>query len=146
MITLTTLEICRAWASGLAHNRTFQALAGVGATWRVRIGADMLKPPTEKDAPFVVLFPDGRAETAEGGVREIGVLVGIVDDGWIDTDGVAELAGLARLAELDAVLLEALRQAIPMPVSGWTVEYDIINFPLLTLNCAATVETVASSR
>lgn len=146
MVTLTTLEICRAWADALVHDRTFQALAGAERSWRVRIGADMLKPPTTKEAPFLILFPDGRAETAEGGTREIGAVLGIVDDRWTEHGDHAELAGLARLTDLDAVLLGALRLAIPMPVGGWASEYELINFPLLTLNIAATVETVAAYR
>lgn len=146
MVNLTALDICRAWADGLTHNRTFQAFAGEGRAWRVRIGATLLKPPTGKDAPFVVLFPDGRAELAGGGTRELGVLLGIEDDRWTEHDSHAELVGLATLTELDDLLLGALRQAVPMPVSAWATEYELINFPLLTLNIAATVETVASYR
>lgn len=140
---MTTLEICRAWVDALAHDRTFQSLAGEGCAWKMRIGADMLKPPTHKDAPFVILFPDSTAEAAEGGVREIGALVGFVDDDVATVEGAAvELCGLSRMDRLEPVMLAALQQAIPMPVSAWAVEFDISAFPLLTLNIAATVETV----
>lgn len=140
MIALSTLEICRAWASGLCRNRSFLAASG-GTDWTLRIGAEMLRPPSEEDAPFLYLFPDSRSENAAGGNRELGALLGIVDGTWT-ADKVPELAGLTRLDDLERILRDALGLSIPMPVDLWNAEFEIINFPLLMLNITVSVQTV----
>lgn len=145
MIALSSLKICRAWADGLLHNRTFLADAS-GAEWKLRIGAEMLRPPSEADTPFLYLFPDGTTESGEGGTREIGALLGIVDSGWTDCNAidntVPELRGLERLDNLERILRESLRMSIPMPIDLWSVEFELVNFPLLLLNITVNIQTL----
>lgn len=146
MAAYTTLGIARAWSAAFLHDRALKAWAEQHFTrpFSVSIGADMRRPPNEDEAPFIAIFPDAVSSPDDRARNrhELGLVVGISDDGWQETgEGGREMRGLIRLDELWPLLRRVMDFALPGAVpQDASVEYELVEFPLLMLLITATVE------
>lgn len=139
MTAKTTMEIARRYAEAFRSPQLDRwALDRFGKSFAVSVGADMRRPPEESDAPFAVVFVDGRDEARGHGenLHSLGLLVGISDEAWKESGNVRVLSGLEALAsDLWPMLREAFTLAVPgVVLSRASIEYDIFAFPLCMLN------------
>lgn len=145
MAALTTVDIGRLWASAFAADRHLKHWSETNyeRPFFVQIGADMRRPPNAGQAPFINIFPDTshtgpqRAEHS----HELGIVAGILDEAWIEQNGITEMQALVRLNELCPKLEAAMRGSLTQArVQEFTTEYEILEFPLVMALFTITVE------
>lgn len=142
---LVPMDIARLWAASFAGDPFIAQFAEThySRPFSIQIGADMRRPPSENDAPFIALFPDAGQtgpQLAEA-VSEIGIVAGVDDGSWVDVGGVRELGALARLGELCPLLERAMREALPKArMVEIATEFEIMQFPLCMALITVTVE------
>jgi hypothetical protein len=142
---LTTIDIAWVWGRAFASDRLLMEWAEThyGRAFSVSIGEDMRRPLDADKAPFISLFPDTSVSGPQRAsiTHELGFVAGIADDGWIDENGLVQMRGLLRLGALCPLLENAMRMALPKArVQEVTVEYEIVEFPLLMALASVTVE------
>ncbi len=142
---LTSYDIAREWAAAMAADAALRAafVDAYGKAPDIRVGYEPDNMPGEKDAPVIMLDPEGWKEPTEPAtLHRISISVGVFDDAWMDVDGVRVLRGLHLL---DAVfvrrVLEIIEDAVPdVHPDGVQVDYDPALFPLLYVDAAITIE------
>lgn len=145
MAALTTIDIARLWAAAFAADRHLKhwSEANYERPFMVQIGADMRRPPSAGNAPFITIFPDTthtgpqRAEHS----HELGIVAGILDEEWAEHEGITEMQALLRLNELCPMLEAAMRNSLMQArILEFTTEYEIVEFPLVMALLTITVE------
>ena len=111
----TTVGIATLWAAALASSRTLRRWSQdhYGKAVALRVGVDMRRPPDESDAPFIALFPDA-VTTGPGrkaNEHEVGLLIGLSEEGFENREGVMLMTGTLRLAEV----WELVRKTVNRP-------------------------------
>lgn len=108
----TTVGIATLWATALASSRTLRRWSQdhYGKAVALRVGVDMRRPPDESDAPFIALFPDA-VTTGPGrkaNEHEVGLLIGLSEEGFENREGVMLMTGTLRLAEVWELVLSLI--------------------------------------
>ena len=126
----TTVGIATLWAAALASSRTLRrwSLDRYGKAVALRVGVDMRRPPDESDAPFIALFPDAVA-TGPGrkaNEHEVGLLIGLSEEGFENREGVMLMTGMLRLAEVWELVRKTVEQAVPgVSLGDVSAEYHL---------------------
>lgn len=141
----TPYEIASLWASAMASDRLLNHWAEThyGRAFAVQIGADMRRPPNEEDAPFITIFPDSgqTGPQRQANSSELGIVAGISDAEWIESENVRSMRGLARLNELCPLLEKAMRMALPKArLQEVSTDFEIMQYPLCMALMTITVE------
>ena len=112
-----------------------------GKAVALRVGVDMRRPPDESDAPFVALFPDAVA-TGPGrktNEYEIGLLIGLSEEGFENREGVMLMTGTLRFAEVWELVRKTIEQAVPgVSLGDVSIEYHLAGYPLVMLDATLT--------
>lgn len=112
-----------------------------GKAVALRVGVDMRRPPDESDAPFVALFPDAVA-TGPGrktNEYEIGLLIGLSEEGFENREGVMLMTGTLRFAEVWELVRKTIKQAVPgVSLGDVSIEYHLAGYPLVMLDATLT--------
>ena len=139
----TTVGIATLWATALASSRTLRrwSLDRYGKAVALRVGVDMRRPPDESDAPFIALFPDAVA-TGPGrkaNEHEVGLLIGLSEEGFENREGVMLMTGMLRLAEVWELVRKSVEQAVPgVSLGDVSAEYHLAGYPLVMLDATLT--------
>lgn len=148
----STVGIATLWAAALASSRTLRqwSLDRYGKAVALRVGVDMRRPPDENDAPFIALFPDAVATGPGRKVNEhdIGLLIGLSEEGFENRESVMLMSGTLRLAEVWELVRKALERAVPgVSLGDVSAEYHLVGYPLVMLDVALTAsETLPVGR
>ena len=139
----TTVGIATLWAATLASSRTLRQWSQdhYGKAVALRVGVDIRRSPDESDAPFMALFPDA-VTTGPGhkaNEHEVGLLIGLSEEGFDDREGVMLMTGTLRLAEVWELARKIIEQAIPgVSLGDVSVEYHLVAYPLVMLDVTLT--------
>ena len=129
----TTVGIATLWAAALASSRTLRrwSLDRYGKAVALR----------ESDAPFIALFPDAVA-TGPGrkaNEHEVGLLIGLSEEGFENREGVMLMTGMLRLAEVWELVRKTVEQAVPgVSLGDVSAEYHLAGYPLVMLDATLT--------
>ena len=101
----------------------------------------MRRPPDESDAPFIALFPDA-VTTGPGrkaNEHEVGLLIGLSEEGFENREGVMLMTGMLRLAEVWELVRKTVEQAVPgVSLGDVSAEYHLAGYPLVMLDATLT--------
>ncbi len=143
---LTPYDIARRFANGFADSRLIAdwTQRNFDKAFHIQIGADMRRPPSADDAPFIAIFPDSCKTGPQRAsvTSEIGLVVGISESEWSESEkGIFEMRGLSLLAELTPLLEAAMRDALPKArLQEVEVEAEITEYPLCMAFISVTIE------
>ena len=144
-MNLHTVSIARAWCTAFRDDRSIQNFAQerYGRAFSLFLGVDMRRGPDEMDTPFIVVFPDAANTGSQRASNsfELSLVVGLFNENIPEIDGISQLSGVVELDELCPLLEKAMRMALPAArVQNVSVEYDILQFPLIMAQVSVTVE------
>lgn len=136
-MALTTIDIARVFAAAFRDDRNIRSWANTnfGKPFCIQVGADLRGMPDDTETPFLIILPSGMDSGAQAArnVHTLGIIPGILDEEFVDVDGVKEMRGLVRLSkELVPLLVSAMRDAVPgARLQEYELEFLYSEFPLL---------------
>ena len=139
MITrLTPYAITAVWANALRADASLKDWAEkqFGRSPAISVGINFRRPPSERDAPFIALIPEGTnaAESDYSLPHKVGMVLGLRKDGFARQDNLEVMEGLPLLDLFQAHILRVLA-SLPCyrPEDGQSV-IVLEAYPLLQLS------------
>lgn len=140
---LTPYSIALIWASGLRADASLKEWAEkqFGRAPSISVGINFRRPPSERDAPFIAIIPEGTgaAESDYSLPHKVGMVLGLRKDGFMRMDNLEVMNALPLLEVFQDHILRIL-DTLPCyrPTAG---ESDIVleAYPLLQISLSFTV-------
>ena len=140
---LTPYSIALTWATALRADASLKDWSEkqFGRAPLISVGINFRRPPSECDAPFIAIIPEGTgaAESDYSLPHKVGMVLGLRRDGFIRVENLEVMDGLHLVEAFQTHILRVLA-ALPCyrPVEG---QSDIVleAYPLLQLSLDFTV-------
>lgn len=140
---LTPYSIALIWASALRADASLKEWSEkqFGRAPSMSVGINFRRPPSERDAPFIALIPEGTgaAESDYSLPHKVGMVLGLRKDGFMRMDNLEVMNALPLLEVFQDHILRIL-DTLPCyrPTAG---ESDIVleAYPLLQISLSFTV-------
>ena len=112
----TTVGIATLWAAALASSRTLRR-------WSL-----------DRYGKAVATGPGRKANE-----HEVGLLIGLSEEGFENREGVMLMTGMLRLAEVWELVRKTVEQAVPgVSLGDVSAEYHLVGYPLVMLDVTLT--------